>query len=743
MGHSDARREPRPATTPASLRTHWNRAFALLTLAVLVSGVAGIVGSQLLVHMFRDSAVAVEHEASTSVALQADVIAHAIIYSTADSLEQVGPLGTLQTRVEAEFQQSIDTQRDPAAKELMRQAFGEWSSMIAGVGPGLESTTTERGLAVSTKDPAVLTLIDQAGTANRTAVRADLADAAALNRIVLAAIALVEVVAVLLTVRLARRLSAEVLRPVGILQDSADHLARGELDHRVEVDRSDELGQLALSFNAMADAIADSQQLLILEAGTDPLTGLPNRTAFHARLAASLLDQSGDGTDAVLFIDLDDFKDVNDGLGHATGDDLLRVASQRLRAAVRPHDMVARLGGDEFAVLLQGLHEPQMAIDTANRIVTVISAPVAIRDTTSTIGASVGLAFRQRASTPDTLMRQADVAMYTAKRKGKNRVERFDAEMDTRAVARHSLIADLSTAAAKGELFLRYQPIVDLNTGALVGVESLVRWQHPRLGLLEPAAFIPLAEESGSIVGIGEWVLEKAARQLHTWRTRFQCDQLYVSVNVSVRQVDRPGFGDEVMAQLGNAGLDPTNLMLEITESVLADPAGDSSSTLAELRQQGVRVALDDFGTGYCSIGYLRQLPVDLIKIDRSFVSGAELDGPAGSLLEAIVSMAEHLGLGVIPEGIETVGEMDRLRAMGCATGQGYLLSRPVAAEVIDMFLATGMPLPSPELYRSGCDLQSRAARAVTPSPVSSASADFRPVIASTNETIGPEISGP
>ena len=388
----------------------------------------------------------------------------------------------------------------------------------------------------------------------------------------------------------------------------------------------------------MAEAIAGSQRSLTVQANTDALSGLANRAAFQARLDAALARPNRrSGDQAVLFVDLDDFKDVNDTLGHAAGDELLRVVAGRLSDAVRPGDLVARLGGDEFAVLLDGLIDPGLAITVAERVVVALAEPVEIGQNWAHVGASVGLAIRQDDSTFDSLMREADVAMYAAKGKGKNRVELYDAGLDDVAVARHLLKVDLSRAVGRGELIVDYQPVVDIGTGTLVGLEALVRWQHPTRGLLPPAAFIELAEESGAIIDIGAWVLETASSQLTRWQHRYGLLDLWMSVNVSVCQLRAPGFVDEVQNVLRTTGLDPASLVLEVTESILIDPNGHAAAALAALRLTGVRVALDDFGTGYSSIGYLRQLPVDILKIDRSFVAGTDAGGPGNALLEAIV----------------------------------------------------------------------------------------------------------
>lgn len=293
-------------------------------------------------------------------------------------------------------------------------------------------------------------------------------------------------------------------------------------------------------------------------------------------------------------------------------------------------------------------------------------------------------------------MREADIAMYAAKARGKNRVEQYDARLDDAAVAHQQLKDEVAVAAARGELVLEYQPVVELNSGELVGLEALVRWQHPTRGLLPPSSFIELAEESGAILSIGAWVLGEAAHQLRGWQRRYGRQALWMSVNVSVCQLEAPNYAATIHSILQTADIDPSSIVVEVTESVLADPNGGATEVLTTLRAAGVRIALDDFGTGFSSVGYLRQLPVDFLKIDRSFVAGTSPDA-ANPLLEGIIGLAQHLGLEIIPEGIEQPAELAQLRALGCNLGQGFLMSRPVAPEAIENLLAVPIPFPHVE----------------------------------------------
>jgi diguanylate cyclase (GGDEF)-like protein len=687
-----------------NLRARWHRAFALLIVLLVVSGMASFYGTRLVNRTFRTAATRVEREATTTAKLRADLISHSIAFASQPDSPRVP---VLDAAVRADFAEALAYEESGRAKGLLEAAVAEWEAIVAsGVNAPDAAGMSARATAVTTRAPTMLSLLDQAGTLSRVAVRADLADAARLERQAIAGVAVLGLMALGLVVILARRLTTQVLRPVRVLRDSANHLAKGELDHRVVLDRADELGDLAVSFNAMADAIAGSQRTLSREANHDPLTDLPNRAAFNTRLEALLArPQRRDGSQAVLFVDLDDFKDVNDSMGHAAGDELLRVVAGRLTGATRPGDLVARLGGDEFAMLLDDLLEPDDAVMVAGRILSALAEPVQIGSQWAHVGASIGLAMRQDDSTTDALMREADVAMYAAKAKGKNRVEQYNAELDNLTGERQALKADLNGATERGELVLDYQPVVDLGSGKLVGLEALVRWQHPTLGLLPPMAFIGTAEETGAIIAIGAWVLETAAHQLRNWQRRYGLPELWMSVNVSVCQLDRPAFAEEVNCVLSAAGLEPASLVLEVTESVLADPQGGAAATLAALRLPGVRVALDDFGVGYSSIGYLRRLPLDVLKIDRSFVSGIEAgDEGNDNLLEAIVAMGQRLGLDVIPEGIEELDQLTRLRAMGCHVGQGFLLSRPLSPGAVEALLASPLPMHTLGLLEPATD---------------------------------------
>jgi diguanylate cyclase (GGDEF)-like protein/PAS domain S-box-containing protein len=427
----------------------------------------------------------------------------------------------------------------------------------------------------------------------------------------------------------------------------------------------------------------------------DGLTGLANRVLFQNRLEhAALLAQSDGSVIGVLFIDLDDFKEVNDTLGHAVGDQLLIAVGQRIVRAIGPLNTAARMGGDEFAVLIQDAQDPADADEVAARVVAALAEPVEVSDGSGgshvvSGAASVGVATNLEALGTTELQRQADLALYVAKADGKNKWQRYRNDLHTAMKERLELRSALNEAVARNELVLQYQPIVDLPTEAVVGVEALVRWQHPTRGLLGPNDFIQHAEENGAIVGIGNWVLREALRALVGWRLAAPDSTLrYVSVNVSARQFRTPGFVDDVRAALAETGADPQWLLLEITESLVLRDAEKVWADLHELRELGVRIAIDDFGTGYSSLSYLRQMPVDVLKIDKSFIDDILRSDEQTALVEAIISLTRTLRLCVVAEGIETSAQHWKLIQMGCPYGQGYLFSKPISpAEVLPRVL--------------------------------------------------------
>ena len=431
----------------------------------------------------------------------------------------------------------------------------------------------------------------------------------------------------------------------------------------------------------------------------DPLTGLANRGLFTERLhqaqavRRSLPDATlGDGAAdrdvlAVLFIDVDNLKTINDTLGHAAGDNLLLVLASRLQGCLRPADTVARLGGDEFAVLLEGAEGADRAGDVAARVLASLAAPVRLEDRELAVSASIGVATtRHGAEAAADLLRAADVAMYAAKTRGKNRVEVFSARHHAAQLARRQLNSDLEQAITDEQFVLHYQPIHDLRTGTVSGIEALVRWQHPERGLLGPGEFVGLAEETGLVVPLGRWVLERGCRQAQAWRQAGWA--LRVNVNLSARQFATGQVVEEVAAALADSGLDPAALVLEITESLLLQDTRPTVRRLRALKELGVELALDDFGTGYSSLAYLRHFPIDILKIDRSFIAGVDRSAEDHALVHAIAQLGHTLGLRTVAEGVERAQQIEQLLELGCQYGQGFHYAKPLPPLGVETYLA-------------------------------------------------------
>ena len=433
----------------------------------------------------------------------------------------------------------------------------------------------------------------------------------------------------------------------------------------------------------------------------DALTGLPNRLLFQDRAACGLVATRRDRTIAgVLFVDLDDFKLVNDTMGHSVGDELLVAAGARLSSVVRNSDMAARLGGDEFAVLVEGVADSAAVDAFAERIVTAFAEPFTLAAGSVLSTATIGVATTEESADVDELLRHADLALYAAKAAGKRQWRRYQPILSAGMIRRRVVQAALETAVKNSEFSLVYQPIVDLASGQVAGFESLVRWRHAQWGMMQPSQFIELAEETGHIVPLGSWVLRQAATIVAQWiRRNTRPVPLYVSVNVSARQFRDPGVVDGVRRVLAETGLAPSALMLELTESVLLRRDERIYHYLRELKAIGVRLAMDDFGTGYSSLSYLRELPFDVLKIDKSFIDGIATSDQGLALVEGINRIAGMLDLSVIAEGIEAEVQRDLLVSMGCRYGQGYLLAMPVEADQAEALLRVGHSLV-PELPR-------------------------------------------
>ena len=427
----------------------------------------------------------------------------------------------------------------------------------------------------------------------------------------------------------------------------------------------------------------------------DALTGLPNRALFHDRLEQALV-RTGRRKNKIglLYLDLDNFKLVNDSLGHQTGDRLLIAAAHRLRACVRAEDTIARLGGDEFVVLLENLVTEADALPLAAGITRQFVWPFPLDGRDLVVSVSIGIALGDASQTEtDSLLRNADVAMYRAKAAGKGRYVVFDPSMHKDTLARLDLETDLRRALKDGELRLHYQPVVCIKTGQVTELEALVRWQHPVRGLILPAYFIPIAEETGLIVPLGEWVLEQACRQMAAWNDQaFAAGPLTVSVNLSPRQFQSPNLADDVLRTLGNTGLAPSCLKLEITEGAIMQDFDATITTLQQLKRLGVQIAIDDFGTGYSSLAYLKRLPLDVLKIDRSFVKGIGEDHEDTAIVRAIISLAGSLNLTVTAEGVERAEQAALLNAWACDQGQGYHFGRPLEVTATAALLRASAP---------------------------------------------------
>jgi diguanylate cyclase (GGDEF)-like protein len=466
--------------------------------------------------------------------------------------------------------------------------------------------------------------------------------------------------------------------------------------------RKDEIGTLMSSFARMLATIEQQSQeinefprrldQLIREAFRDALTGLPNRALFMDRLAHALTRAERDGANlAVLFLDLDRFKILNETLGHEVGDRLLLEVGHRITSCLRPEDTVARLGGDEFALLLEDTTDLSAATAMAERVSAEIQRPFVVDGRDVLISASIGIALTGGGSMqPEEVLHNADLAMYQAKAEGRARYELYQPDLSISTRERLDLQSDLRTAGARQELTLRFQPVVTLTTVRAVEVEALIRWDHRRRGALLPADFIALSEETGLIVPMGQWVLREACRQARAWQTEGAgVAPLIVGVNLAASQFERDLLPEEIAGILREAGLPPGRLQLELSEAVLMRDDPRMLDRLDALKKIGVRLAIDDFGTGYASLSYLKRLPVDCLKIDRSLVKGVGHDTEDTAIVRAVVMLAQSLGIVVTAEGVETGEQLAQLRAIGCEQGQGYYFARPVTADRLPELLAS------------------------------------------------------
>lgn len=586
----------------------------------------------------------------------------------------------------------------PLTATVLRRTGGRWIALDGSLAPDPDIDALV-GRAAAVRAPATVSLPDgrALAIAKPLAGPGDRPEAALLirypQRLALApfrplqaGIGLAGLAGLILVLFGSGRLARGITRPIAALDRAARDLEEGARTE-VAVEGEDEIGRLARSFNRMSAGIVEREHRITHMAFHDSLTGLPNRTALRQALEQGVARaaRAGEGV-AVLCLDLDGFKGVNDTLGHPAGDALLRQVAAAL-TELAPDGVVARLGGDEFAILLTGSVAADRPRALAQAVLDRFREPLRIDGQTVATGTSIGIALGPAdGEDADQLLKNADLALYRAKDDGHGAFRFFEPSLDAAARARRELELDLRSAIATGQLELHYQPIVDLKSDRIGGFEALLRWRHPARGLVSPAAFVPVAEETGLIIAIGEWVMHEACRAAATWP-----DPVRVAVNVSALQFRHGGFAGVVAQALARSGLDPRRLEVEITESVFLDGEGPVVRLLHSLRALGVRVALDDFGTGYSSLSYLRSFPFDKIKIDRSFVTAVAEDASAAAIVRAIVDLAGALKMDTTAEGVEETAQLDCLRAQGCGSIQGYLFSRPVEGARVAGLLTSGL----------------------------------------------------
>jgi diguanylate cyclase (GGDEF)-like protein len=482
-----------------------------------------------------------------------------------------------------------------------------------------------------------------------------------------------------------------IRRPLNLLANAAGRVARGDYQVQLPESSKDEVGQLMKAFGHMRDQRRHAETELQMLAYTDALTGLPNRAQFNAHLGDALEHCKGSGGSlALLFIDLDRFKVINDTLGHDVGDQLLVEAGRRIRQSIRGEDLVARLGGDEFTVVINGVHPGDEVNAVGNRVLKILEQPFLYGSQEMVISPSIGIAvYPQHGDNSNRLIKHADAAMYRAKEDGGNCFRYYEQEMGTIMSRRMRLESGLRRALERDQLVLYYQPQIALANGAMCGVEALLRWNDPGKGLVLPGEFIQMAEDTGLIVPIGEWVLRTACTQYQQWNAAGTGGFL-LSINLSAKNLYEPRFPGLVREVLESTGMKPSLLQLEITEKAVMQNAEQTICILEQLRGLGVRLAIDDFGTGYSSLSYLKRFPVDTLKVDRSFVSGIPGNADDSSITHAIITMAHSLNCSVVAEGVETPEQHDLLTSWSCEMAQGYLYGKPMPATEFQVFARRG-----------------------------------------------------
>jgi diguanylate cyclase (GGDEF)-like protein len=691
-----------------SLKREWSKAFMLMLVALLVGAGATIVGVGVVMGQVQDTATQLHLESATVAELRSALDAHeqAGLQLLSSPADDSSAFLRQQQDVSRRFDDAaavLPAERDMRATVV--QAREAWQDALAAHGlwggqvQMLQGNQLAEAPALAASGAGIRALLDGIERSSLEELDAGLAHGAELQQIVIAARSALFALAAAGVVYFRSRMLKYLIRPIEGLHRGVLKLRAGNYRHRIDVVRPDEVGELAEACNSMAAAIHDSHLALTHRATHDPLTGLANRAALTERLNAAFRPGSERRPqhEGLLIIDVDDFKDVNDSLGHEGGDALLVHLAKRLQGCVRAHDLVARLGGDEFAIVVMDDGGSSVTGGIAERIHDALRAPFSIREVRLKVTVSMGAAQRRpETRDPAELLRQADFAMYMAKHGGKGRYQLFDAQGYDQMTYRAALRADLAAAVPARQLRLEYQPVTDLHTGEILGVEALVRWEHPTLGRLGPAEFIPLAEETGDIDAIGCWVLETACRQAAGWRESLShCADLWVSVNISTLQLPNPRNMAAIESILADPAAHADRVVLEVTETALATTVDGGITALNRLKTFGVRVAIDDFGTGFSSLSSLAVLPADIVKIDRSFLTGQASDSPSAAMLEVILGLAQKLDLDVIAEGIEDPEQLALLRSLGCSMGQGYLLGRPAPSSVIEALLASDAQLES------------------------------------------------
>lgn len=691
-----------------SLQREWSWAFLLMFLAVLLGAAATVIGVRAVMNDVGDAASRFQAEAETVAGLRGAVSAHEqaglVLLSGApvDRYEYIQSQHQLSELFEQAYQTlpaGMNMKADLVEARRLWHENLDGHSLLADQIQPTEVAQLSEAPAFTAANARVRAQLDTIERSSRQALDSDLASSARLEQLVITARTMLFCLTAAGVLYFRRRMIKSLMQPLQNLHRGVANLRSGDYRHRIPVVRNDEIGELTQGFNSLAAAIHDSHNELTHRATHDPLTGLANRAALTEHLAAAFGPGSGGSSHhtGLLFIDVDNFKDVNDSLGHETGDVLLIGLAERLNSCVRPDDIVARLGGDEFAIIVADRTEDHGTGTVAALIQKALRTPFHLGEDRLLITVSMGAtAKRPGTEDPSTLLREADFAMYMAKHGGKDRYQLFDAEGYDHMAYRAALKADLASATSAGQLRIEYQPVINLHTGAILGVEALARWHHPTRGILAPSEFITLAEETGDIDAIGCWMLENATQQCAVWRRNMPgFSDLWVSINLSPLQLRNDRSLVAISRILSDPATQADKVVLEVTETTLASNVNGAIAAIKKLKALGVRIAIDDFGTGFSSLSTLAAVPADILKIDRSFLSNPEGLAQSTPMLEGILGLAHKLSLDVIAEGIEEPEQPHLLRSLGCSMGQGYYLFRPGPPQMIEALLHAQAPVPA------------------------------------------------